>query len=178
MFFLDIIDKYYSVNGELKQTLLIHSRMVADRCLAIAHAHPELNLDIHFLEEAAMLHDIGIFKTNAPSIFCTGTHPYVCHGFLGAELLRKEGFPRHARVCERHTGAGICSQEVKERNIPIPIQDYLPETLEEKVICYADKFYSKSHLNAEKTPQQVMQSLLKFGTQGGERFQSWITMFG
>ena len=105
---LAIINKYYSEENELKHILLTHSRSVADKALQIAVKHPELHLDTGFLEEAALLHDIGIFMTDASGIQCFGTHPYICHGYLGSELLMKEGYPRHALVCERHTGAGIC----------------------------------------------------------------------
>lgn len=89
---LNIIDKYYPEENELKRILLTHSRSVADKALWIADKHPELNLDKAFLEEAAMLHDIGIFLTDAPGIFCFGDKPYICHGYLGADLLREEGF--------------------------------------------------------------------------------------
>ena len=102
-----LIDKYYADNPRLRELLWIHSRQVADRCLKIAALHPELDLDKAFLEEAALLHDIGILHTHAPGILCTGDAPYICHGYLGAEMLRAEGFPLHARVCERHTGAHI-----------------------------------------------------------------------
>ena len=104
---LTLIDKYYPVDNELKHILLVHSQSVADKAVALARKHPELDIDIDFVYEAAMLHDIGIFETDAEGIQCFGTHPYICHGYLGAELVRKEGFPRHALVCERHTGAGL-----------------------------------------------------------------------
>ena len=109
---LAIINKYYPEDNELKHILLTHSRSVADKALWIAGKHPELNLDKQFLEEAAMLHDIGIFMTDADGICCFGSYSYICHGYLGADLMRKEGFPRHALVCERHTGAGylLCRQ--------------------------------------------------------------------
>lgn len=72
---LDLIDKYYPQDNELKHILNVHSRSVADKALWIAGKHPELNLDTVFLEEAAMLHDIGIFLTHAPgySMFWDGT---------------------------------------------------------------------------------------------------------
>lgn len=107
MNYQDIIDKYYPEENELKHILLVHSRSVADKALSIVDRNSDLHLDRQFVEEAAMLHDIGIFKCNAPSIQCFGEEPYVCHGRIGAELLRCEGYPRHARVCERHTGAGL-----------------------------------------------------------------------
>lgn len=124
-----------------------------------------------------MLHDIGIFRCDAPGIECFGPEPYICHGRIGAELLRAEGFLRHARVCERHTGAGLSLVEIEAQGLPLPHQDFLPETLEEQLICYADKFYSKSHLEREKTIPQVIKSLSKFGNDGVERFRRWADMF-
>ena len=108
---LDIINKYYPGESELKHILLTHSRSVADKALEIADRHPELGLDREFLQEGAMLHDIGIFLTDADSIFCFGEKPYICHGYLGADLMRSEGYPRHALVCERHTGAGLSLEQ-------------------------------------------------------------------
>lgn len=125
-----------------------------------------------------MLHDIGIFKCDAAGIQCFGTEPYICHGRIGAELLRSEGFPRHARVCERHTGAGITKVQIIAQNLPLPQQDFLPETMEEKVICYADKFFSKTHLDREKTIEQAEKSLSKFGEEGVLRFREWEKCFG
>ncbi|WP_308590690.1 HDIG domain-containing metalloprotein [uncultured Prevotella sp.] len=172
-----IIDKYYSGDGDLRTILIIHSQSVARKALQIVSLHPELNLDREFIEEAAMLHDIGIIKTDAPGIKCFGTEPYICHGILGAEMLRQEGLPRHARVCERHTGAGLSLNEIVSQNLPLPHQDFLPETLEEQVICYADKFFSKTHLDREKSAEKAEKSIAKFGEEGLARFKQWEKMF-
>ena len=172
-----IIDKYYSGDGDLRTILIIHSQSVARKALQIVSLHPELNLDREFIEEAAMLHDIGIIKTDAPGIKCFGTEPYICHGILGAEMLRQEGLPRHARVCERHTGAGLSLNEIVSQNLPLPPQDFLPETLEEQVICYADKFFSKTHLDREKSIEKAEKSIAKFGEEGLARFKQWEKMF-
>ncbi len=158
-----IIDKYYPADDALRRVLLTHSRQVADRCLQIVRKHKELPVDVQFLEEAAMLHDIGIFLCDAPSIHCHGTEPYIKHGPLGADILRKEGFPRHARVAERHTGTGLPGFE--------------PETLEEQIVCYADKFYSKSSPDHVRTVLETAQSLEKFGAAGVEKFLQWAKIF-
>ena len=63
---LDIIKKYYPESSDGYRILVTHSRSVADKALALARLHPEMNLDLTFIEEAAMLHDIGIFLCNAP----------------------------------------------------------------------------------------------------------------
>ncbi len=172
-----LIDKYYPEDNELRHILINHSQSVARKALQIVSSHPELCLDAQFVEEAAMLHDIGIFLTDAPGIQCFGSQPYICHGRLGAELMRKEGYERHARVCERHTGAGITCQQIVEQRLPLPHQDFLPETMEEKVICYADKFFSKTHLDREKSMEKAVKSLAKFGEEGVKRFQQWEKLF-
>jgi len=173
----NIIDKYYPDDNELRHILLTHSRKVAEKAHDIAKNHPELKLDEQFIYEAAMLHDIGIFLTDAPGICCTGTNPYICHGYLGAELVRKEGFPRHALVCERHTGAGLSLHDIELQQLPVPHRDMLPISLEEQVICFADKFYSKTRLEAEKTVDQARRSLQKFGEEGLTRFDKWCKLF-
>ena len=160
----------------------MHSRQVADRALLICRNHPELGLDPEFVEIAAMLHDIGIIQCDAPSIHCHGTQPYICHGRLGAEMLRGlhvSGFDVEAlaRVCERHTGAGLSEKEIVEQGLPLPHQDFLPETMAEQVICYADKFYSKTKLGQEKTIAQAERSLAKFGEEGLSRFRRWVQLF-
>ena len=177
MDYQSIINRYYPKDNELRRILLVHSRSVADKAIAIANAHPELPIDKQFVEEAAMLHDIGIFKTNAPSIQCFGTEPYICHGTIGAQLMREEGFPLHALVCERHTGAGLSLKEIERQNLPVPHHDMLPVTLEEKLICFADKFFSKTHLEREKTLEQARQSLVKFGEEELARFDAWTALF-
>ena len=174
---LALIDKYYPENNELRHILLTHSRSVADKALVLARKHPELNLDLQFVEEAAMLHDIGIFRTDAPDICCFGTYPYICHGYLGADLVRAEGFPRHALVCERHTGAGITQEAAEAQQLPLPHREMVPVSLEEQLVCFADKFYSKTHLEGEKSVEKARKSIAKYGEDGVARFDRWCGLF-
>lgn len=174
---LSILNKYYPEENELKHILLTHSRSVADKALWIADRHPELNLDRTFLEEGAMIHDIGIFLTDAEGIHCYGEHPYICHGYLGAELMRREGFPRHALVCERHTGAGMSLESILTQQLPVPHRDMVPVSLEEQVICFADKFFSKTHLDREKSVEKALKSILRHGEDGVRRFHHWCECF-
>ena len=173
-----IIEKYYADSPELKHILLTHSRQVADRALQIVDAHPEWEVDRTFVEEAAMLHDIGIIFCDAPKIHCRGTHKYIEHGYLGAELLRAEGYPKHALVAERHTGAGITIEQVVREELPIPERDYCPQSLEEKIICYADKFYSKSHLGEEVSLDKIKYNIWKYGHEGFVRWTELAKLCG
>lgn len=172
-----IITRYYPVDTDAYRILVAHSRSVADKALQIARMHPEMNLDLTFLDEAAMLHDVGMFLCNAPSIGCFGKAEYICHGYLGADLVRKEGFPQHALVCERHTGTGLSLQMITDEGLPVPHRDMRPVTLEEQLICFADKFYSKTKLDKEKSTDKVIRGLEKYGEETVERFKHWCKLF-
>lgn len=175
----EIIQRYYPEVCKLYNILVVHSECVRDKALECLDRHPELNLDRQFVIEAAMLHDIGIFYTYAPPIECMGTHLYIEHGVLGAQLLRDLGYERHARVCETHTGTGLTAQYIRRMHLPLPERDLLPETLEEKLVCYADKFYSKNRNLREAKPLEVVrQKLAKWEDGSVERFDALHALFG
>jgi len=174
---IKIIEKYYSPSSETYKILVSHSYDVTDKALKIAQQHPELNADMQFIQEAAMLHDIGIFMTYAPDLYCDGDLPYICHGYLGSELLQKEGYPKHAMVCERHTGTGLSLEHIIKEDLPIPHREMLPISLEEEIICFADKFFSKTHLGGERNIKKARNKLQKYGEETVERFDNWCKRF-
>ncbi len=176
----DIIRKYYAENPQAWTILLSHSRQVTRRALKIARfLQKTREVDLQFIAEAAMLHDIGMFKTAAPALHCHGDGAYLSHGIRGKEILEQEGLARHARVCERHIGIGLTAEEIRQQNLPLPNRDMLPETLEEQIICYADLFYSKDPKKSakEKSPQKVRKTLAKYGEQKLVTFDRWLSAF-
>ena len=72
---LVIIRKFYTPGTRAYDILIRHSRQVTQKALATARRLPHLKPDLKFIAEAAMLHDIGVFKTHAPDIGCTGNEP-------------------------------------------------------------------------------------------------------
>lgn len=175
---IEIINKYYTPGSQLWNLLTQHSRSVAEKALRCAE-HNHCNVDKNFVYEAAMLHDIGIFRCNAPSIFCNGTLPYICHGIEGRKILDAENLPLHALVCERHTGAGLTAAEIARQNLPLPRRDMIPQSSEERLICYADKFFSKSkHPLREKSLQKVIREMSRFGKDSLTRFLKLHLEFG
>lgn len=159
--------------------LIEHSTMVMTKALAVAECIGHLSPDLTFIREAAMIHDIGIIFVNAPQIGCHGSMPYICHGYLGRELLEKEGFPMHALICERHIGTGIEIRDIETYDLPLPMRDMRPQTIEEKIVCYADKFYSKriGELRQEKSADDVRAELEKFGPEKLEAFEEMHLLF-
>lgn len=176
---IEIIKKYYSDHPDAYRFLLSHAQMVTEKALTVAQNVIHLSPDMKFIEEAGMLHDIGIFMTYAPHLGCFGDKPYICHGYLGRELLEKEGFPRHAIVCETHVGVGLTVDDIRDKGFPIPLRDMTPKSIEEKIICFADKFYSKSGDPLREKPLPVIRDFIaRFGKDKLRVFDEWVRIFG
>ncbi len=172
------IDRYYAAGSELRDIYMRHCRSVADLALDILYTR-RLPLDPALVEAAAMLHDIGIVATDAAGIHCHGTEPYLRHGVIGAEMLRSDGMPDAiADVAERHTGCGITVDDIDTMNLPLPRRDLMPRNLLERLICYADKFYSKSGDMKRKSRERVIASMLRHSEATRDRFLALEAEFG
>lgn len=176
---IDIIDKYYDRSAMAYEILICHGKHVAKKALDAAKNVSHLNPDLDFIRDAAMLHDIGIFLTNTPKLGCTGRHPYICHGYLGRNILEKKGMTKLALVCERHVGVGITPEDIRQYNLPLPERNMEPVSIEEQIICYADKFFSKNSNpgSKEKSAEDIKLVLEQYGHDKVAKFQSWIDMF-
>lgn len=176
---LEIISKYFEPRSTSYMILVGHSRAVVQKSLEIAGRLGYGRPDTEFIREAAMLHDIGIFMTMAPEIGCFGDRQYICHGYLGRELLEKEGLPKYALVCERHVGVGITRDDIDGKGLPLPRRDMLPLTIEEKIICYADKFFSKrpDSLGRERPLEEVRKSIARYGADKLKKFDKMTVLF-
>ncbi|MFN2437264.1 MAG: HD domain-containing protein [Desulfotignum sp.] len=175
-----VIEKFYPPGSALNRILVDHSRQVAKKSLEIARSLADPDLDPDFIEHAAMLHDIGIFLTASPKIGCTGNAPYICHGVLGRDLLDNEGLdPAYGLVAERHTGAGISIDTILRHNLPLPRRDLVPGTLTEKIICCADKFFSKTGpaRHRPRTVSRILADLAAIDSEHALRFSRWAEEF-
>lgn len=175
-----IIEKYYDRDSKTYYFLMHHGKMVAQKALELAERVRHLGPDTQFIREAAMLHDIGILFTDAPALGCFGYKDYICHGYLGRDLLDKEGLFQHALVCERHVGTGITVQDIRNNRLPLPEREMVPVTIEEKIVCMADKFFSKSDhdLLHEKPLSRVRQIVAGYGDDKLRVFDEWVRLFG
>lgn len=176
---VNIIDQYYKSGSRTHNILIQHGKQVTNKALDIAKKIPQFNPDLDFIKEAAMLHDIGIFLTNLPELNCKGKKPYICHGYLGRAILEKIGLPKHALVCERHVGVGITVEDIKHYALPLPKRNMFPVSIEEQIICFADKFFSKTRnaLKEEKSVEDIKKYLEPYGFEKVKRFQSWVDLF-
>jgi uncharacterized protein len=104
------------------QTVSEVARIVAEEFELRGH-----RVDIEAVTAGALLHDIGRSKTHT-----------VWHGVEGARIVEREGVDRRVvEIIQRHVGAGISPEEA--RKLGLPDLDYVPHTLEERIVCFADK---------------------------------------
>ncbi len=174
-----LYDRFYPEGDAARPILLKHSGQVARLALDINEAMG-LPLDPVEVDYAAALHDIGICRTDAPGIGCRGSEPYLLHGVLGADMLREAGAPEWAaRVAERHTGAGIYPADIISLGLPLPADRILyPVTPLERLVCYADKFYSKSADMSRKSIERVRASMARHSAATLERFEALHACYG
>jgi uncharacterized protein len=174
-----LLHKYFAQAPDAGAIVLEHSRLVAAKALWIADNCGIGGLDRQFIEEAALLHDIGVSRVHAPGVGVTGNTPYICHGILGREILEGEGLPRHALVCERHIGVGLTVDDIRAQQLPLPQREMVPLSREEQIICCADLFYSKhpGRHRQEKSIADIDRGLDKFGGQKREIFHAWLAAF-
>ena len=64
-----------------------------------------------------------------------------------------------------------------DQKLPVPHREMLPVSMEEQVICFADKFFSKTHLDREKTVEGARKSIAKYEDEGLQRFNNWCKLF-
>ncbi|MFX1388407.1 MAG: HD domain-containing protein, partial [Promethearchaeota archaeon] len=84
------------------------------------------------------------------------------HALIGGKILRQKGFSEKiARICETHILGGLDKEDVIDLKLKVKDSCYLPETLEEKIVCLADK-----HLAGRREVSIE------------ERFQIWFTKYG
>lgn len=178
--YFEIIHEIIPPDSAAYPIYITHVTLVTAKALKIAQ---KLKISVEkqqFIEEAAMLHDIGIMKTNAPDIGCFGELDYICHVKEGEKILLERNLPKHAEIALNHVGiGGLTVEEIRENNFPLPAEDIICETIEAKIISYADMFYSKNPKNywIEKPIEKVLRKAKKYGTRQAKLFEEWREMF-
>ena len=134
---------------KIQHSIRLHSEKVADKALEIANKITKAKVDKSLIEIGSILHDIGRTKTHGFK-----------HALEGGKILRQRGFSEKlARICETHILGGLDKEDAKE--FGLPEKDYLPITLEEKIICLADKLIAGTkEVSVE------------------ERFNRWFSKYG
>ena len=174
----ELLGRYFA--GDALAIIVGHGRAVAGLALRVSRLLGLAEEECRFVEEAALLHDIGVCRIRAPKLGLESGLPYIMHGIIGREILEQEGFPRHALVCERHIGVGLTVEDIVRQQLPLPLRDMTPLSLPEQIICFADLFYSKSpgKISHQKSADKVRSKLAGFGEGKARIFDRWMELFG
>jgi uncharacterized protein len=175
---IGLLGRYFE--GDALAIIAGHGRAVSGLALNVCRTLGLAEDDCRFVEEASLLHDIGVCRINAPKLGLETGFPYIMHGIIGRGILEGEGFPRHALVCERHIGVGLTVEDIISQQLPLPQRDMTPISTSEQIVCFADLFYSKSpgRIALQKSPEQVSAKLARFGNHKVQVFEIWMALFG
>ncbi len=112
------------------QKVISHCQAVRDVALVIAN---RTNANKKLVEAGALLHDIGRSQTHG-----------IFHAVEGGRIAQELNLPKAiVHIIERHIGAGLSKEEAKK--LGLPEKEYMPQTLEEKIVCHADNLIDNCH---------------------------------
>ncbi len=136
-----------------------HCVKVAKKALEIA-GRIEAKLDMELVGRGALFHDLGKAKTHAME-----------HGKIGAEMGKELGLSKQITdIMEKHIRGGLTKAEALE--LGLPVKDYTPGSLEERIIIYADRLVDiitddivkiSSEGEAEDRFENILKTYPKYG---------------
>ncbi len=207
-FIADSLPKLEISESALDWALSIHEdqapsdrafNLIAGHCVVVALLTQDLCrtapdaalLDSRLAVLGALIHDIGTYQildndgskddeiTPDQITSLTFHSNYIQHGFLGYELLLDAGADESvAQFARNHTGVGLTAQAVREQKLDLPEGDYSPQTSEQKIVMYADKFHSKSDPPAFLTASVYAQKAAKYGEANRGKFLELVSYYG
>jgi uncharacterized protein len=145
---------------------------IADALLANGN---NSDIDAELVRAGCLLHDIGVYALYENGVLDRGR--YITHGTEGYKILKAEGFDEAiCRIASHHTGVGLTREDIAAQNLPLPDEDLLAETKEERLVMYADKFHSKAP--QFNTFESYTKTVSKFGAGKASQFASLANEFG
>lgn len=159
----------FAPSREAFELVWTHCRVVCSVVEQLLRGRPE---DVALVRAGALLHDIGVYLLSPGEI-------YIRHGILGHDLLRSAGLAAPLwRFCSCHTGVGITRDDISRQGLPLPPADYVPESGEETLVMYADKFHSKTKPPVFVSAPTYRSSVARFGPDKVKRFDELTAEFG
>lgn len=173
------LHKKYAPSERAFESCFTHCCIVRDIALQLAEHFSE-PLDTELVTAGCLLHDIGYYPLLNEDATLKSGHLGVEHGVIGEGILRKEHMPEPlCRIASHHTGSGLFQDDIIARDLPLPHQDFLAETNEEKLVMYADKSHSKQKgVGVFNTCAWYEQYILKFGEKNLDSFHALAELFG
>ena len=120
------------IDSGCKKRVIVHCCTVRAVAEEIVSRIPEADKDV--VIAGALLHDIGRAKDHS-----------IMHAYYGSKMVEAYGLsPILVEIVRKHTGAGLDKDDVEE--LGLPPGDYMPKTLEEKIVAHADNLVSDNRV--------------------------------
>lgn len=172
------LHRKYAPTQAAYDLVFTHSHIVRDVALQRAEASV-ITVDKELVAIGCLLHDIGVYRLMDAEGNLPLNTTYIRHGIEGEALLKEEGYPEYLyRFASHHTGSGLTKQQIIDENLPLPHLDYTADTIEEKLVMYADKFHSKSLPPHFNTHEYYANFTKQFGDDASIRFTELTDLFG
>jgi uncharacterized protein len=170
--------KKYAPSEAAFNLIFTHCHIVAEIAAGLV-AQKNISINRELVNVGTLLHDIGVYELLNERLELIQPESYITHGVRGEAILRKEGFSEAVcRFASHHTGVGITRDEILQAALPLPQQDFLAETPEERLVMYADKFHSKTHPPTFDTLEGYKKRLAQFGDSKIALFEQLAEEFG
>lgn len=174
---IESLHKKYAPTEKLLASVWTHCQIIRDISeQLIDNSHLSINKKV--IEAGCLLHDIGVYALFDEAGNKVNDYNYMNHGIRGEELLRKERIPRELwRIASHHLGVGFTQHDIEKQGLPFD-QPYMPETIEERLVTYADKFHSKTNPPRFNTYESFMATAGTYGDDIATRFEKLKDEFG
>lgn len=172
---IEKLHKNYSPSDEMYELVFTHCKIVWEIAeQIIAKNHLQVNKEL--VKASALMHDIGTYKF-IQQFNETGTSKYYQHGLEGYQITKAEGLPEDlCLVVKHHMRLGLTKEAVEYEHLDLPLEDYSPTTIEEKIVMYADKFHSKKpQFNSFERYREFIK---QFGEEQVQKFDQLSKEFG
>lgn len=175
---IEALHKKYAANDEMFQWVYVHCQAVwsiAEQLIEKNH----LSVDADLVRVGCLLHDIGVYPLFDDFDKLREGEHYITHGIRGDAILKNEGFDTVIqRFASHHTGVGLTKESIESAGLPLPHQDYLAETAEERLVMYADKFHSKQNPPCFNSYDWYKKFAAKYGDDKPVKFEKLSQEFG
>lgn len=157
-----------------------HSDIIRKIALRIAEElekNRNIKANHELIEIGAMVHDIGYYQCFDDELNVDCTVRPILHGFKGAEILENENLSKlWQRFCLVHPATGFTKEDIEREDMPVRLDDYLPITIEEEIVTYADKFHTK--YPAFDSYEDILNKIGKFDPDRKVRFVTLSKKYG
>lgn len=172
-----LLHKKYAPSQKVFEEIWQHSEIIRDIAFELIDNNNLASINKKLVETGCLLHDIGVYHLYSIEGILDEEN-YIQHGVLGYKLLKDNGFEEQlCRFASHHTGVGLTAEEIARNDLPLPKEDLLADTEEERLVMYSDKFHSKmpSQFN---TFEWYKKHVMRFGNDKVKEFKQMAVDYG